>query len=237
MLPHARLALCCGLVSGFIGCAASKPLPPAPKPAAAPALLDPVTACQRAPTPRLAARLAELAQAERNIAVVKSLMPFERARAEALGELPDYSSIDRAAFVAMRQRELARRAALAECSDDGSRDQSPAWKEDMIARVPLLRDTILPCLRAELDRARPGALDAGFTLEMKVHIGPDGHVVLAGPNAPYPIPGTREHPFSSDLEYCVTRVVELWTFAPPVGKAIVVLPFVHAPASVGGQAP
>lgn len=178
-------------------------------------------------TPRLAQKIDGLARTEHLVALVTSFGALDRAAGNA-----EPSSNDHATYVVTHQRELARHAALAECSDDGSRDQSAAWQADMIKRFTGIATKLAPCVADELD-AHPDVAEKDFTLNIKVHIAPDGHVVLAGPDEPYPLPGSEDHPFSSELDYCAMKVVEREMFAPPVGNAIVTIPFMHAAKVVG----
>ncbi|MDI3290801.1 hypothetical protein [Polyangium sp. 15x6] len=130
---------------------------------------------------------------------------------------PDLAPFDRAADVAGRQRELVYRSAKARCKDDGSRDQSPAWGEALMAMLQEVRPAVHGCYLKEKERAPDRKIGK---LEIKLHIDRDGHVELAGP-----IGFSALSPARSELVYCVVRVLEPMQFAPPDGRAIVILPF------------
>ncbi|MDC3959878.1 hypothetical protein [Polyangium jinanense] len=129
----------------------------------------------------------------------------------------DLAPFDRAADVAGRQRELVYRSAKARCRDDGSRDQSPAWGEALMATVQEVRPAVHACYLKEKERSPDRKIGE---LEIKLHIDHEGHVELAGP-----IDFSALSPASPELVYCLVRVLEPMRFAPPEGRAIVILPF------------
>lgn len=168
----------------------------------------------RLASPLLATRTNDFAQATFYLAYLAA------SRAGATQKrMTDLSSYDRGLYIATRERELARRAALAECTDDGSREQSAEWKEATKAKILSLRSELEPCFRAEARAARHSS-----AVSMKLRIAPDGHVITAGPDTPYELPGGS---YTAELAYCVMNALEKTVFPAPRGEAIVVVPFEH----------
>lgn len=170
----------------------------------------------RLTSPLLATRTNDFAQTTHYLAYLAA----SRAGAAHL-QVQDRSYYERGIYVGTRARELARRAAVAECADDGSREQSPAWKDAAAAKVASLRGSLAPCFGDALAR------DPGhpIALTVKIRIGADGHVVVAGPEAPFDLVGGG---FTVDFAHCVVSEVEKVVFPRPSGEAIVVVPLEHA---------
>lgn len=119
-----------------------------------------------------------------------------------------------------RQRDVARRAALAECTPSPSREQSPQWKEQARARIERLRGEIGQCF---VD-ARTHEPNRAVAMALKIHIANDGRVSVAAPDAPYGLPGTEGQAYTGELAFCVVRAVEPAVFPRPDGEAIMLVP-------------
>lgn len=124
---------------------------------------------------------------------------------------------DRVFALAQRWRELERRSTLAQCRDDGSRDQSAVWQASVIALVGELGEPVRACYDAA--RAQfPG--ESVAVMEIKVHLDERGRVELAGPTSMHP----RAH-LAFELAHCIVERLERMIFPPPTGRAILVIPF------------
>ncbi|MDI1451337.1 hypothetical protein QHF85_45265 [Polyangium sp. 6x1] len=132
---------------------------------------------------------------------------------------PDLAPFDHAADVAARQRELAYRSARARCKDDGSREQSPEWGEALQATLKEVTPAIDGCYLEEKSRSPDRKIGK---VEIKLHIDPEGRVELAGP-----IGYSALHPASPAFVHCLVRVFDPLHFAPPTGRAVVVLPLIE----------
>lgn len=116
--------------------------------------------------------------------------------------------------LARRQLELARRAVVAKCVPEESRDQSAQWREATFAALQVaLMVPVRGCVPA-------GARDALPNLEVKLHIGRDGRVELAGP-----LELASLDPHVVEFTHCAVQLCEKVAFPPPEGLAIVVVPF------------
>jgi hypothetical protein len=134
------------------------------------------------------------------------------------GRLDEVDPYERALYVGGRQAQLAAGSAQARCQEDGSRDQSVAWQSATVETLNALHEPLHACRVDEQKRAPDRSIGR---VEIKLHIGADGRVLLAGP-----IALDMSSAYSADLVYCVVRVLEKATFPPPEGKAIVLLPLV-----------
>lgn len=170
----------------------------------------------RLASPLLATRTNDFAQTTHYLAYLAA----SRAGAAHL-KVQDASYYDHGIYVGTRARELARRAARAECMDDGSREQSTAWKEAVVAKVGSLRGSFEPCFRDAVSRD-PGR---AIAMSLKMRIGPDGRVVVAAPDVPN---GLLDGAFTIDFAHCIVSELEKVVFPPPSGDAIVVIPLEHA---------
>jgi hypothetical protein len=149
-----------------------------------------------------------------NVAVSKTRAATARSSGPAAW-LPAHA--DRVFGLSHRWRELERRSTMAQCSDDGSRDQTTAWQASVVERVLELREPLRACYDAARAQFPTESVDS---LEIKIHIDAEGRVELAGPTTMHPLAQ-----LSSEVAHCLVEQLERAVFPAPVGRAIIVVPF------------
>jgi hypothetical protein len=129
------------------------------------------------------------------------------------GELEPF---ERTVDAGLRQLELAARSARALCEDHRPPEPSAAWKAAFGAAFQALVEPMRPCLRDEVQRFPERHVGR---VALRIHVGPDGRVTLAGPTDLSPF-----SPYSGELVHCLVRVIDRTTFPRPDGEAIVDVP-------------
>jgi hypothetical protein len=112
--------------------------------------------------------------------------------------------------VARAQLSHTESSAKAQCVEDPSRDQAPAWRTETEEILVRARPSLIACFVT-----RPSTGDARLTL--RTRIGGDGRVLTAGP--------VRYTPSTSGIPPaavdCLMTVIESTKFPPPSGIAII----------------
>jgi hypothetical protein len=65
---------------------------------------------------------------------------------------------------------------------------------------------------------------------MKLRISTQGRVIVVGRDTAADGPESPAHAPTSELAYCLARVLEKESFPPPAGEGVIIVPFAHRPA-------